>query len=88
MGYLYILEIKPLLVASFADIFLQVCRLCFLFCLWLRLGEFGLPGCASVKRTHLPKQEMQKTWVRSLGREDPLEEEMATDSSIPTWKIP
>ena len=27
---------------------------------------------------------MQETWVRSLGREDPLEEEMATHSSILT----
>ena len=26
--------------------------------------------------------------VRSLGQEDPLEEEMATHSSIPAWKIP
>ena len=36
-------------------------------------------------KTHLPRQE---TRVRSLGREDPLEEEMATDSSILAWKIP
>ena len=27
-------------------------------------------------------------WVQSLGREDPLEEEMATDSSIVAWRIP
>ena len=31
---------------------------------------------------------MQETWVRSLGREDPLEKEMATHSSIPAWEIP
>ena len=31
---------------------------------------------------------MQKTWIRSLGWEDPLEEEMATYSSILAWKIP
>ena len=31
---------------------------------------------------------MQETQVRSLGREDPLEKEMATRSSILTWKIP
>ena len=30
---------------------------------------------------------MQETQVRSLGREDPLEKEMATHSSILTWKI-
>ena len=27
-------------------------------------------------------------WVQSLGREDPLEEEMATHSSILAWEIP
>ena len=32
-------------------------------------------------------QGMQETWVRSLGREDPLEEEMKTHSSILAWKI-
>ena len=30
---------------------------------------------------------MQKTWVQSLGREDPLEKEMGTHSSILTWGI-
>ena len=29
-----------------------------------------------------------ETWVWSLGREDPLEKEMATHSSILAWKIP
>ena len=27
-------------------------------------------------------------WVPSLGQEDPLEEGMATHSSIPAWRIP
>ena len=31
---------------------------------------------------------MRETWVRSLGREDPLEREMATHSSTLAWKIP
>ena len=31
---------------------------------------------------------MWETWVRSLGREDPLEKEMATHSSILAWRIP
>ena len=31
---------------------------------------------------------MQETWVRSLGWEDPLEKEMATQSSMLAWKIP
>ena len=37
-----------------------------------------------------PMQEMQETWVRSLGREDPLEKEkeMAIHSSILAWEIP
>ena len=30
----------------------------------------------------------QETWVRSLGWEDPLEESMATYSSILAWRIP
>ena len=31
---------------------------------------------------------VQETWVRSLGREDPLEKEMATYFSTLAWKIP
>ena len=31
---------------------------------------------------------MQETWVQSLGREDPLEKEMATHSRTIAWKIP
>ena len=31
---------------------------------------------------------MQETWVRPLGWEDPLEEGMATNSSILAWRIP
>ena len=33
-------------------------------------------------------QEMQETWVQSLGREDSLEVEIATHLSILAWKIP
>ena len=33
-------------------------------------------------------QKAKETWVRSLGWEDALEEEMATHSSILAWKIP
>ena len=35
---------------------------------------------------HLPT--VQETCVRSLGREDPLEKELATHSSTLAWKIP
>ena len=31
---------------------------------------------------------MQKIWVRSLGREDPLGKGIATYSSMSAWKIP
>ena len=33
-------------------------------------------------------QETQETWVQFLVWEDPLEEEMATHSSILAWRIP
>ena len=37
---------------------------------------------------NLPEvQETQETWIQSLGQEDPLEEEMATRSSILAWVI-
>ena len=31
---------------------------------------------------------MEETWVQFLGQEDPLEEGMATHSSILAWRIP
>ena len=31
---------------------------------------------------------MQETWVQSLGQEDPLENGMATHSSVLAWRIP
>ena len=42
----------------------------------------GAPHVAQWSRTPLPVQETRETWVQSLGREDSLEEEMATYSSI------
>ena len=38
------------------------------------------------KLTRLP--EMQESRLQSLGREDPLEKEMSTHSSILAWRIP
>ena len=35
-----------------------------------------------------PMQEIQGTWVLSLGQEAPLEKGMATHSSILAWRIP
>ena len=34
------------------------------------------------KRTYMPVQKMQETWVQSLDQEDPLEKEMVTYFSI------
>ena len=50
----------------------------------LLLDTEGFPGGSVVK--NLPA--MQETWVWSLGWEDPLEEDMATHSSILAWRIP
>ena len=47
----------------------------------------GFPSGSVVK--NLPAvQETQETQVWSLGREEPLEEKMATHSNILAWKIP
>ena len=43
---------------------------------------------SSLVRASLVTQSVKKTQVRSLGWEDPLEEEMATHSSILAWEIP
>ena len=56
--------------------------------------EPGLCGSVLNKRASLVAQTvnclpaMCETWVRSLGREDPLAKEMATHSSTLVWKIP
>ena len=45
----------------------------------------GLPGGSAVQ--NLPAmQELQETWVQSLGWQDPLEEGMATHSSTLAWR--
>ena len=46
----------------------------------------GFPDGSAVKNPPV-MQETWEMWVQSLGREDPLEEEMATHSSIVAWKI-
>ena len=47
----------------------------------------SFPGGLVVKNPPA-MQETWERWVRSLGQEDPLEEEMATHSSTLAWKIP
>ena len=53
-------------------------KCCTAFPLWASL--------VAQRLKHLPA--MRETWVRSLDREDPLEKEMATHSSILAWRIP
>ena len=47
----------------------------------------GFPGGSAVKNPPA-MPETQETQVQSLGQEAPLEEGMATHSSILAWKIP
>ena len=51
------------------------------------IKHMGFPGGSVVKKLSA-MQEPQETGVQSLGWEDPLEEGMATLSSILDWKIP
>ena len=54
--------------------------------LCLTLPSLDLPGGSAIN--NLPAmQELQEMQVRSLGLEDPLEEGMATHSSILAWRI-
>ena len=48
----------------------------------------ALPWASLVAQTVKRLPTMWETRVRPLGREDPLEKEMATHSSIHAWKIP
>ena len=48
----------------------------------------GFPSGTSGKEPAWQCQRLKEIWVRSLGREDPLEEGMATQSSILSWGIP
>ena len=57
---------------------------------WLPTFAFQYPmmraSLVAQRLKHLPA--MWEIWVRSLGREDPLEKEMETHSSILAWRIP
>ena len=59
-------------------------QLHFHFCHLLAVWPWGFLVNQIVKSS----PAKQETQVRSLGQEDPLEEEMATHSSILAWKIP
>ena len=55
-----------------------------LLCTQLALGSWASLVAQAVK--NLPV--MQEIWAWFLGREDPLEKDMATHSSILAWRIP
>ena len=52
------------------------------------LGNQIIYWASLVAQTVKNPPAMRETWVRSLDQEDPLEEGMATHSSIPAWRIP
>ena len=51
-------------------------------------GPGGGAGVSRVAQSVKKLPAMQETWVGFLRREDPLEKEMATHSSIFAWRIP
>ena len=57
---------------------------CMCVCVYVKEG---LPGSPALKNPPAI-QDIQDTWVLSLGLEDPLEEEMSIHSSILAWRIP
>ena len=74
LQYIYI--VKPIQYLRYLTPFLNCyCLVC-----------FEIPLAVAQRLKCLPA--MRETWVRSLGWEDPLEESMATYSSILAWRIP
>ena len=68
---------------------MRVC-VCACVCVCAKLLQswlLGFPSGLAVKNP-LAMREPQEMWVQSLGQEDPLEEDMATHSSILAWRIP
>ena len=56
-------------------------------CVYIHIFMFPLRASLVAQRLkHLPPK--LETWVWFLGREDPLEKEMATHSNILAWRIP
>ena len=49
--------------------------------------QIGVSRASLVAQTVKNPPAMRETWVQSLDQEDPLEEEMATHSSILAWRI-
>ena len=49
-------------------------------------GTINRASLVAKRAKRLP--EIRENWAQSLGQEDPLEKEMATQSSILAWRIP
>ena len=54
----------------------------------VEVSSLCFPGASLVAQRVKRLPAMWETWVRFLGREDPLEKEMAIHSSTLAWKIP
>ena len=54
---------------------------------FIELGKDVVHVALVVKNPPISEGDTE-TWVLSLGREDPLEKEMATHSSVLAWRIP
>ena len=65
------------------DVYMQACVYIYIYVLYN--GTYVYEGWLQMVKN---LSAMWQTQVQSLGREDPLEKEMATHSSILAWKIP
>ena len=59
-----------------------------MYCKCYKKKKKGGGGASLVVQSVKNLPAIQKTWVRFLGQEDPLEKQMATHSSILAWRIP
>ena len=55
---------------------------------WILIPSFPFDWASLVAQLAKNLRAMKKSWVRSLGQEDPLEKEMATHSSTLAWRTP
>ena len=62
-------------------------HMCVYICKYIYVYTHGFPGGSMVKNLS-SMQEMPDMWIPSQGREDPLEEGMASHSKILAWRIP
>ena len=90
------LNINIFLKDSFFVSFLRIRNICSMpglglaqCCKLVIYTWMGFPGHSVGKEcTHPAMLEIQETWVRSLAQEEPLEEGIATHSSVLAWRLP